>query len=121
MVVSIREFVLVIVGSLVVSVVILGAVWPWTRHARRMAAIALGAALGIIAWNVALNVTNAANWNVDSPFLGLSVQDVGSGVLAFVASALVLYFATDRREPLSTILGVSAVVGVVTIAVDLFA
>jgi hypothetical protein len=30
-------------------------------------------------------VTNAGGLNVDSDILGLSVQDVGSGVLAFIA------------------------------------
>ena len=52
--------------------------------------------------------------------LGLSVQDVGSGVLAFVTTALVLRLVTDRAEPASRVLGASGIVGVVTILVDLF-
>jgi hypothetical protein len=120
MVVSPREFIFVIVGSVVVSLALLAALWSWTRQPRRLVAIALATTVGIIVWNVALNVTNATSLNVDSPVLGLSVQDVGSGVLAFVTTFLVLRFVTDRAEPAGRVLGASAIVGVVTILVDLF-
>jgi hypothetical protein len=90
MVVSVREFVFVIVGSVVVSLAVLAALWPWVRQVRRLVVIGLAAAFGIVVWNLALNVTKATALNVDSPFLGLSAQDVGSGVLAFIATALAL-------------------------------
>lgn len=120
MVVSIREFVFVTVGSVVLSLIVLSALWSWAREPRRLIAIAVAAAVGIIVWNLALNLTNARALNVDSPVLGLSAQDVGSGVLAFVATLLALRFVTDRSEPISRILGASAIVGVVTVVVDLF-
>jgi hypothetical protein len=119
MVVSVRELVFVIVGSVVVSLAVLAALWPWTRQTRRLVVIGLAVAIGIAVWNLALNVTNATALNVDSPVLGLSAQDVGSGVLAFVATALALGL-TERAEPLRRVLGASAIVGVVTIIVDLF-
>jgi hypothetical protein len=118
-VVSLREFVFVTIGSVVVSLVVLAALWPWARQTRRLAVIGIATAVGIVVWNVALNVTNAAALNVDSPFLGLSAQDVGSGVLAFVATALALS-VTERGEPMRRVFGVAGTVGLVTIVVDLF-
>jgi hypothetical protein len=120
MVVSVREFVFVTIGSVVLSLGVLTAVLPWARNFRRLAAIAIAIALGIVAWNLALNVGNASGFNVDSAFLALSLQDVGSGVLAFATTALVLGLVTDRSEPAGRIVGVSAIVGLVTMAVDVF-
>src|SRR5689334_22310531 len=99
MVVSVREFVFVILGSVVLSLVIVSALWPWTRQPTRLITIALTTVVGIVLWNLALNLTNATSLNVDSPFLGLSVQDVGSGVGAFLVTLLVLRFFTDRTQP----------------------
>ena len=120
MVVSLREFIFVTVGSVVLSLAILAALWPWARQPRRLLAIGLATAIGIIAWNTALNLTNATGLNVDSPVLGLSAQDVGSGVAAFLITLLVLRFVTERAEPTSRVLGASGIVGIVTIVVDLF-
>src|SRR5205823_12534231 len=120
MVVSLREFIFVTVGSVVLSLAVLAALWPWARRPRRLTVIALTTAVGIVVWNLALNLTNATALNVDSPVLGLSVQDVGSWVLAFVTTALVLRLVTGRAEPASRVLGASGDVGLVTIGVDLF-
>jgi hypothetical protein len=120
MVVSVREFVFVTIGSVALSLGVLAAVFPWARNPRRLVAIAIATALGIVAWNVALNIGNATGFNVDSAFLGLSLQDVGSGVLAFATTALVLGLVTDRSEPAGRIVGTSAIVGLVTMVVDLF-
>ena len=40
MVVSVREFLFVTVGSVVLSLVVLGVLWPWARQVRRLAVIA---------------------------------------------------------------------------------
>jgi hypothetical protein len=120
MIVSVREFVFVIVGSVVVSLALLAALWPWTRQVRRLTTIGLTTAVGILIWNLALNLTSATALNVDSPVLGLSVQDVGSGVLACVTTAVVLGLLTDQGEPASRVLSASGIVGVVTIVVDRF-
>src|SRR5579859_1986430 len=120
MVVSLRDYAFVIVGSVVLSLLILIAIWPWTRQPRILLSIAVSAVIGIVLWNTLLNLTNAHALNVDSPFLGLSVQDVGSGVCAFLVTQLALQFATGSREPLSRNLVASATVGLVTIVVDLF-
>lgn len=120
MVVSVREFIYVILASVVISLAVLAALWPWTRQLRTLVTIGLTTAVGIFVWNLALNLTNASALNVDSPVLGLSAQDVGSGVGAFLITFLVLRFVTDRAEPASRVLAVSGVVGLITIVVDLF-
>ena len=70
------------------SLFILVAFWPWTRQPRILLSIAVSAVMGIVLWNTLLNLTSAHALNVDSPFLGPSVQDVGSGVCAFVVALL---------------------------------
>ena len=65
-------------------------------------------------------MTNATFLNVDSPVLGLSARDVGSGIGAFLVTAIVLRFITDRRLSTGPVLAVSAVIGLVTVLVDLF-
>jgi hypothetical protein len=120
MVVAVEEFVSVILGSVVLSLVVLVFVWPRIRDARRLGVIALACAVGILVWNIGLNVTNAGGLNVDSPVLGLSVQDVGSGVLASIAT-LVALTAIDRGTAASRRVSISAVVGLLTIVVDRFA
>src|SRR5438034_8861315 len=119
MVVSIREFVFVVVGSVALSLVVLVALSPQSRNARRLIAIAVSTTIGVLLWNIALDVTNASALNVDSPLLGLSAQDVGSGVAAFVLSLVVLRLSIDRAEPFSRSLSAATVVGIVTIVVDL--
>ena len=120
MVVSLREYLFVIVASVVLSVAVVAIVWPWTRQLKTLLSIALSAIIGIVIWNTVLNVTNAQSLNVDSPILGLSAQDIGSGVGAFLVTLLVLRFATGRTEPLNRVLAVSGTVGLLTIVVDLF-
>ena len=78
MVVPLQEFVFVTVGAVVLSLLIVAALMPWARLLRRLVLIGGACAIGIILWNVALNVANATALNVDSDIAGLSVQDVGS-------------------------------------------
>jgi hypothetical protein len=118
-VVSLREYVFVVVGSVILSVAVLAIFFPWTRRGRTLVTIAVAAALGIVIWNTLLNVTNATFLNVDSPVLGLSAQDVGSGVGAFLVTALALRFVADRQASTGRLLVASALVGLLTILVDL--
>lgn len=119
MVVPLQEFVFVIVGSVVLSLAIVAALLPWARKTRRLVLISAGCVIGIIVWNVGLNVANAAVLNVDTDILGLSVQDVGSGVLAFVATFVGLARG-DRGQPMSRVLSAAAIVGLATVVVDRF-
>ena len=119
MVVPIQEFVFVTVGSVVLSLLLLTALLPWTRQVRRLALITVACVVGIIIWNVALNIRNAGALNVDKYVFGLSAQDIGSAVLAFAAVLLTLVVA-ERGQPMTRVLGASAIVGLVTLVVDRF-
>ena len=119
MVVPVREFVFVIVGSVVLSLMVVAALLPWARETRRLVLISAACAIGIVIWNVGLNVANAAALNVDTDILGLSVQDVGSGALAFVATFLALALG-ERGQGMKPVLSASAIVGLATIIVDRF-
>ena len=119
-VVSVREYVFVIVGSVILSLAVLGILFPWARQLRTLITIGVTTTLGIIIWNTLLNVTNATSLNVDSPVLGLSAQDVGSGIGAFLITTLVLRFVTHRELSVGRILAASVTVGLVTVLVDLF-
>jgi hypothetical protein len=119
-VVSLREYIFVIVGSVVVSLAVLAIVFPWARQARTLITVALTIAVGVVIWNTLLNVTNATFLNVDSRLLGLSAQDVGSGVGAFLVTVLVLRFITHRNASMGRVLSASVVAGLLTVLVDLF-
>ena len=119
MVVPLQEFVFVIVGSVVLSLLLLVALFPWARDVRVLVLIGLACAIGIIVWNVGLNVANAAALNVDSAVLGLSVQDVGSAVLAFVATLVALLLGLPG-QPRGRKLSAAAIVGLATLIIDRF-
>ncbi|HEY8820293.1 MAG TPA: hypothetical protein VIM45_03030 [Dehalococcoidia bacterium] len=95
-------------------------VWPWTRRRGCFAVAAISTFAGFTAWNLVLNSTHGSNFNVDAPVIGLSWADAGSGVLAFVATALVLGLALERTEPAGRVIGAAAIAGVVAMGVDLF-
>ena len=116
-VVPLREFLFVIVGSVALSLVILATIWLWTREPRLLGLIDGACLLGIVVWNIALNLADATSLNADSDILGLSVQDVGSGVLAFLAVAAALAVGSHGTSP-GRVLGAAAIVGIVTLVVD---
>lgn len=75
---------------------------------------------GWLAWNFTLNATDASGFNVDAPVVKLSWADAGSGVLAFVVTALVLGLVTEREHPARNSVGTAAIAGLVATLVDLF-
>jgi hypothetical protein len=118
-VVGLGEFVFVTVVSLLLTGAILVALWPWMRNARRLSGLGIGMVLGIVAWNVMLNLTTAHAMNVDS-VVRISGQDVGSGVFACAAAALVLGLVADPRESARRVVGAAGIAGLITVLVDLF-
>ena len=54
------------------------------------------------------------------PIIGLSWEDVGSGVVALFATVLVLGLVTERREAAVRVVGAASIAGVIAMLVDLF-
>jgi hypothetical protein len=94
--------------------------WRWARQRYRYIVAGITTALGFAAWNFTLNATDARGFNVDAPIIPLSWADVGSGVLAFAVTALVLGLVAEREEAAGQVVGAAAIAGLVAVALDLF-
>jgi hypothetical protein len=76
--------------------------------------------VGWIAWHLLLNATRATGFDVDAPIIGLSWEDVGSGVVALFLVALIFGLVTDRREAAVRVVGAASIAGLVAMVLDLF-
>jgi len=117
------EAVVYVVGALLAAIAA-GVVlrWrSWSRGRGRWAIAAVGTFFAWIVWRAVLRLSDADNLDVDNPLLlGLSAQDVGSGVLAFLFTALPLGLWRDRDEPAGRVVGTAAIAGAVAMLVDRF-
>ena len=96
------------------------AAWPWARRDGRFAVAGLATALGFVAWNATLNLTNGTGFDVDAPIVRVSWQDAGTGILAFAATALALGLVWARDEPARRVVGAAALAGLVALVFDVF-
>jgi hypothetical protein len=96
------------------------AAWPWARRRGRFAIAGVLTLVSWIAWHLLLNATHASGFDVDAPIIGLSWEDVGSGVVALFATVLVLGLVTDRREAAVRVVGAASIAGVIAMVLDLF-
>ena len=84
----------------------------------------MGAAAAVAAflvWRGALIFADGANFDIDYPLLlGLSFEDIGSGVMAFLFAALAFGFGTDRSQPALFVVRSAALVGAAAMLVDRF-
>ena len=95
--------------------------WPWSRHRQRIVVGALAAVVAFLIWRGALIIANGANLDIDYPLLlGLSFEDIGSGVLAFLFAAIALGLGMDRAEPARRVVISAGLVGLAAIVVDRF-
>ena len=95
------------------------AVRPATRTPPRLIAAAVGTLSGWLAWNFTLHATHATQFDTDAPVIGVSWADAGSGVLVFVAVAL-LGLIVDRDQPAGRVIGMAATAGIAALIVDIF-
>jgi hypothetical protein len=77
--------------------------------------------VGWIAWHLLLNAAGATGFDVDAPIIGLSWEDVGSGVVSLFLVALVFGLITERREAGVRVVGAACIAGPVATVLDLFA
>ena len=96
------------------------AAWPWARKRGRFAVAGVATLVGWIAWHLLLNATHATGFDVDAPIIGLSWEDVGSGVVALFATVLVLGLVTERREAAVRVVGAASAAGLIAMLLDLF-
>ena len=91
------------VSAVVAGVLAAGALaaWSWARRRGRFAIAGIATLVSWIAWHRVLNATRATGFDVDAPIIQVSWEDVGSGVAAFFATALVLGLVTEQKEPAS--------------------
>lgn len=91
----------------------------WARVRLRFLVAGVATFLGFVAWNLVISHAKATGLDVDAPVIALSWQDVGSGVLAFAATALGLGLI-ERDEKALNITLTAAVAGVVAMVWDIF-
>ncbi len=96
------------------------AVRPATRTPRHLIAAAVGTLGGWLVWNFTLHATHATQFDTDAPVVGVSWADAGSGVLVFVAVALLLGLIVDRDQPAGRVIGMAATAGIAALIVDIF-
>jgi hypothetical protein len=96
------------------------AVWPWARRQGRFAIAGVATLVSWIGWHLLLNATRATGFDVDAPIIGLSWEDVGSGVVALFTTVFVLGLVTDRREAAVRVVGAAAIAGLIAMILDLF-
>jgi len=108
-------------GLAVLVFIVLFFGWKWSKIHFRFAVTALSTFLGYTAWNLLQNATGADSvLNIDWQFLPVSWSDVGSGVVAFVATIIALGLLTDRDEKAWRVIGAAGIAGLLSTLVDLF-
>jgi hypothetical protein len=112
----------IVVFSIVVGLLAGGvlAAWPWARERATFAVAGVAAMAGMMAWNFVLHGSNTASLNVDAPVIGLSWQDVGTGVWAFLVTALVLGLMYRRDADAQRVIAAATIAGLVAMVFDIF-
>ena len=114
---------LIALGAILTAIAVAGALyaWSWSRDRRRIAIATAVTVVAFLVWRAALIIANGANLDVDYPvLLGLSFEDIGSGVMAFLFVALALGLGLDRLEPAHRVITSAGLAGAAAILVDRF-
>ena len=114
---------LIATGAVLTGAVVAGTLYVWSRprDGRRIAVGAVASVAGFLAWRAALIIANGANLDVDyDVLLGLSFEDIGSGVMAFAFTALTLGLWIERSETAKHVVTAAGIAGLAAIFVDRF-
>ena len=113
-----------VLGALLAAIVVAAALYwryPWSRHRGRFGTAAIATFVAWIFWRVVLQLSNGDNLDVDNPLLlGLSAQDVGSGIVAFLLTAVPLGLVSERDEPAHRVAATALIAGALAMVVDRF-
>ena len=83
---------LIALGAILVGLASGGALyaWSWSRERRRFVVGSIATVLAFLAWRGVLISVNGVNLDVDNNLLlGLSYEDIGSGVMATLGDRFV--------------------------------
>ena len=114
---------LIALGAVLIALAVAGALyaWPWSRQPRRIVVATIASVVAFLIWRGALIIANGANLDVDYPLLlGLSFEDIGTGIMAFLFAALALGLGIDRAEPARRVVTSAGLVAAAAIFVDRF-
>ena len=114
---------LIALGAVLVGLAAAGVLyaWPPSRERRRIAVGAAAAVAGFLVWRGALIYADGANFDIDYPLLlGLSFEDIGTGVMAFLFAALAFGLVTDRADSAQRVVTSAVLVGAAAMLVDRF-
>jgi hypothetical protein len=122
---SVTQGLLIAVAGALLAAIVVAVVlrwrYPWSRERGRFMTAAIGTFLAWIVWRVVLQLSDGDNLDVDNPLLlGLSAQDVGSGVLAFLFTALPMGLFSERDEPAHRVAATATIAGALAMHVDRF-
>jgi hypothetical protein len=116
---AVRDIILYSIVAGVLAGAVLAA-WPWARERATFVVAGVATMLAMMAWNGILHISNTSSFNVDAPVIGLSWQDVGSGVWAFTATALILGLFYRRDAPAHRVVAAAGIAGLVAMIFDIF-
>ena len=113
---------LIALGAALTGLAAAGAlyVWPRSRERRRIVVGAVAAVAAFLVWRGALMFADGANFDIDyPPLLGLSFEDIGSGIMASLFAGLAFGLGPDRTLAAEIVVK-SAALGAAAILVDRF-
>jgi len=112
-----QDSLIYVIGALLAAVIVAAVLYwryPWSRARARFGSAATATFVAWILWRVVL-------LDVDNPLLlGLSAQDIGSGVLAFLLTALPMGLVSEREESAHRVMATAGIAGALAILVDRF-
>jgi hypothetical protein len=114
---------LIALGAVLTALAVSGAfyAWRWSRDRRRIVVAASASVVAFLVWRGALIIVNGTNLDIDYPvLLGLSFEDIGSGVLTFLFAALALGLGADRNEAARRVVMAAGLAAIAAVVVDRF-
>ena len=114
---------LIALGVVLTSLAVAGGLyaWPWSRQRRRIVIASLAAGVAFTVWRGALIIANGVNLDVDYPLLlGLSFEDIGTGVMVFLFAALTLGLGLDQAQTARRVVTSAGIAGAAAMLIDRF-
>jgi hypothetical protein len=102
------------------AVALLLFLWRWGRSNNRFAVGALATALGVLAWNLTLDRTEAWGFTNEVPRVNLAWQDVGTGVVVYCCVSLAYGWISEPQEQANRVTRAASLAGITAMVLDVF-